>query len=339
MVLHGMAGLAACRFINRQKFGVLIFHHFREPDLPYLKAICGHLASRFEPMPLSAIVNSIENQTALPSNAITVTVDDGYRDFLVHGHPIFHKYGIPTTVFVVAGFADGRLWLWHDQINHALLNTSRKSIRLALGHRSVEFDLSTDQSRAKAFYTLCEELKAVPNDLRLNVLAQLGKIKDIEIPPEPPANWAALNWGELRALASLDVEIGCHTDSHPILSRLANWRDLDREIRGAKKLIEEKIGKPVRHFAYPNGRFIDIGPAAIRSVREAGYRSAVTCDWGLNSLKVEQLQIRRIPLNFDTEFRYAVESLAGLHLRINGSADFVRSCRKSKTDSCLHIHQ
>lgn len=314
MVLHEMGGLAAFRFINRNKFGVLMFHRFREPDLPNLAALCDHLTRHFELVPLSAIADSIENQTALPRNAVAVTIDDGYRDFLVHGCPIFHKYKIPTTVFVVAGFADGRLWLWHDQLEYGLLNTSRKSIEVTLNQKFVEFDLSTDQRRVAAVDTLREALKEVSNDERLRFLSEFGKMKDIEIPPEPPPDWAPLNWRELRALASQDVEVGCHTDTHPILSRVANRQDLDKEIRCAGKLIEEKIGRPIRHFCYPNGRLMDIGPAAIRSVREAGYRSAVTCDWGLNPLdNVERLQIRRIPMDCDTDYRYAAESFAGLH--------------------------
>ena len=77
-----------------------------------------------------------------------------------------------------------------------------------------------------------------------------------------------MSWDELRAAASEGVEIGCHTETHPILSRLSNRLELEREIRGAKEHLEECLGFDVRHFCYPNGHPIDIGEAAIRR-REA----------------------------------------------------------------------
>src|SRR5271163_4375494 len=91
VVLHKMGGLAALRSRHRREFGVLAFHSFSERDQANVAAICSHIARYFEPVSLSAIVDALDGVKALPDNAITITVDDGYRNFLLHGHPIFRR--------------------------------------------------------------------------------------------------------------------------------------------------------------------------------------------------------------------------------------------------------
>ena len=314
VVLHSMGGLAVVRGQHRREFGVPMFHSFKEADRPNIDALCAHIARYYEPVSLSTVVSAIEQRNPLPDNAITVTIDDGYRSFLRHGHPIFRKHRIPTTLYAVVGFADGRLWLWPDQIEFGLRHTPRTSLRTHLNGTSREFALSTPAERTDAIFRLSEELKEMPNEQRLAFLAEFGSLCGVEIPSGAPPEHAAMTWDELRAVAAEGVEIGCHTDSHPILSRLANAHELEREVSGARQQMEERLKMPVRHFCYPNGRAMDIGEAAIRCARDAGYASAVTCTWGLNTIATEPLEIRRTPFESAVDFRYGVELLAGLHL-------------------------
>ena len=306
--------LAALRKGHRREFGVLMFHSFQEADRANVEADCAHITRYFEPVSLSAIVESLGNSKKLPDHAVTITIDDGYRNFLLHGHPIFRRHRIPTTLFAVAGFSDGRLWLWPDQIEFGLMHTSQKSVAVNVNGEPVEFALTTPGERTVAVSRVRQALKEVPNDRRLRFLAEFGALCGVEIPPLPPASCAPMSWDDLRAVAADGVEIGCHSDSHPILSRLATSHELDREIRGAGRQMEERLGIPVRHFCYPNGREIDIGEAAIRCVREAGYASAVTCTWGFNTIEAEPLQIRRIPFESSIPLDWGVELLAGLHM-------------------------
>jgi peptidoglycan/xylan/chitin deacetylase (PgdA/CDA1 family) len=63
--------------------------------------------------------------------------------------------------------------------------------------------------------------------------------------------------------------IGSHTATHPDLTRCGEDR-LARETAGSKRLIEERLGIPVRHFAYPWGRF---DARVLSHVRQAGYET------------------------------------------------------------------
>jgi peptidoglycan/xylan/chitin deacetylase (PgdA/CDA1 family) len=130
-----------------------------------------------------------------------------------------------------------------------------------------------------------------------------------------------MTFDELRAVAADGVEIGCHTETHPILSRVASPSKLEREICGAKDFLESRLGRPVNHFCYPNGRAIDISAAAAAMVRKAGYLSATTTTWGMNPVQIDPMGIRRIPFSGDTSPQYGAELLAGLHLPDNIIAD------------------
>ena len=222
---------------------------------------------------------------------------------------------IPATLYTVAGFSDGQLWLWTDQIAFGLRHTTRSSLRTQLRDGdALELSLRTPEEKADAKFRLTETLKEVSNDQRIAFLAEFGKLCGVDIPPHPPGGCEAMSWDELRAVAADGIEIGCHTQTHPILSRLANRAELETEIRGARQHMEERLGFDVRHFCYPNGRPMDVGEAAMRCVREAGFASAVTCSYGLNTLEADRFQIRRIPFNGDLDLHYGQELLAGLHM-------------------------
>lgn len=311
-----MGGLATLRLVHRGKFRALMFHEFEESLCKNLDLICKYISCNYEPVSLSAIAAAIYSKRRLPANAVTVTVDDGYRNFLMFGHPIFKKHGISTTVYAVTGFADGRLWLWTDQVAFILEQTARKafSVEVEKG-KLLDLDLSSATSRSQATRSLCEALKEVPNRHRLEFLHGFASLCSVEIPPLPPGERRALSWDEMRALAADGVEIGCHTDSHPILSRVSDHVELQREIRGAKEVMEARLKRRVDHFCYPNGREIDISEATVACVREAGFLSSVTCTYGLNTLQANPLRIMRLPVEAGQKVEYTAEMLVGFHLR------------------------
>jgi peptidoglycan/xylan/chitin deacetylase (PgdA/CDA1 family) len=79
-----------------------------------------------------------------------------------------------------------------------------------------------------------------------------------------------MSWDELRENASMGVEIGSHTVSHPHLTRLGD-SDLKRELDVSKKRIEDELRRPCRFLAYPYGEQDSRVRAAARS---AGYEAA-----------------------------------------------------------------
>jgi len=63
-----------------------------------------------------------------------------------------------------------------------------------------------------------------------------------------------MSWEELAQIAKAGIRIGCHTATHPFLSRLST-AELEEELHRGRAAIEQRIGMPVDTFAYPYGDF------------------------------------------------------------------------------------
>ncbi|MEK6807229.1 MAG: polysaccharide deacetylase family protein [Pseudomonadota bacterium] len=109
-----------------------------------------------------------------------------------------------------------------------------------------------------------------------------------------------VKWGEaaeqlmdaaqLREWLAAGHAIGSHTSSHVNLAKvpLAKARE---EISASKKKLENLFGIPIRHFCYPYGGW----NAAVRDlVMEAGYETATTLDFGLNTPATPKLELKRL---------------------------------------------
>ncbi|PWT99277.1 MAG: hypothetical protein C5B51_27640 [Terriglobia bacterium] len=261
-----------------------MYHRF--PSAQGLEAQCRHLRDCYQPLALTEAADSLKSGRPLPPNSVAVTIDDGHRDFLEIAHPVFSKYRIPVTVYLVTGFVDGTLWLWADQVRYAFQHTRLPHFR--------QFTLASKEQRTRAAGETCEALKLLANADRLAELAQMPQLLEVEIPSKPPPGCEPLTWDEVRALARTSVEFGAHTQTHPVLSRVSSAPELDYEIAGSKRRIEEMLGVPVRHFCYPNGSNRDINPEAVAAVRSAGCLTAVTTESGLNSPGDDLFRLRRI---------------------------------------------
>lgn len=80
------------------------------------------------------------------------------------------------------------------------------------------------------------------------------------------------DWDTLITLAREGVEIGAHTLTHREVSRLAP-AELEAEIAGCRKAIEDRSGAPCTSFAWPFGRASAMSDAALQVTAEAGYRA------------------------------------------------------------------
>jgi peptidoglycan/xylan/chitin deacetylase (PgdA/CDA1 family) len=101
---------------------------------------------------------------------------------------------------------------------------------------------------------------------------------------------------QLRELANLGFEIGCHSMTHTYLSDL-DQAGLHREIMEAKLQLEQIIGKPVEHFSCPGGRY---NQRVVEVARRSGYRSMATSRTYVNSPATDPFALGRVPVMRET---------------------------------------
>jgi peptidoglycan/xylan/chitin deacetylase (PgdA/CDA1 family) len=246
------------RTLRRSRFpgvAVLGYHGLRGDDWPVGSMAFENLhvrASRFDahcrvirdtcdPISLDDWRTALSGGAPLPPRPVLITFDDGYRSVGTIGAPILAAYGLPAVVFACSDPMERRRLLWFDHV----------------AERDGE--------------PAVEPWKARPYDEWLASCAQAAPTVRDDDPR------ALMTPAEVEALSRQSgIEIGGHTARHPILARAtpAQQRAEIGENRGA---IERWTGRPVRAFAYPNGRpQVDYSGVAVALLLELGFDFAFT---------------------------------------------------------------
>jgi peptidoglycan/xylan/chitin deacetylase (PgdA/CDA1 family) len=130
---------------------------------------------------------------------------------------------------------------------------------------------------------------------------------------------------QVREWLAAGHRIGSHSLSHPRLTRLS-LRDASEEISGSKKKLEDSFGVAVEDFCYPFG---DWNEAVRDLVMEAGYRTACTTDYGVNSPATSPLELRRIAVRHPSRSLKAIK--ARLEMALARPVNDVRLKAKGQT--------
>ena len=121
-----------------------------------------------------------------------------------------------------------------------------------------------------------------------------------------------MGWSEAAELVAQGMEIGSHSRTHPVLTGLAE-AEMENEIRGSKETIENRLGRPVRHFSYPHG-IHDV--RCQRLVAEAGYAGACSTLFGGNGPGTNPYRLHRSEISYyDTPWSFSFKVRTGFGMR------------------------
>jgi peptidoglycan/xylan/chitin deacetylase (PgdA/CDA1 family) len=294
-------GVGLLRRLARQiapKAIILLYHRVIEVDSdpqwlcvpPWLFA--EHLEIlRHKYYPLS-LVDLCERmrQGNLPPKAIVVTFDDGYADNLHAARPLLKQFDVPATTFVVAGQVGKTEEFWWDELARILLATpvlppflhltiagKVYTWSLKVGDSSVPIQhwnviKETDNPCHAAYREIALLLEGLDNQTREGLLTGLREWAGVDRMGR--TDYRSLSIEELGSLAQDGlVEIGAHTMTHPILSRLSRIEQL-AEIAESKRLLEKLAGRPVVSFSYPFGYQESYSLETVQLVKETGFACA-----------------------------------------------------------------
>lgn len=247
---------------------------------------------------------------------VAVTFDDGYRDNFVCAFPILKELGIPASIFLVSGHIESGQMPWYDLVRLAFKLTTRASFSLEhAGGPSGAFKSALDRLCGMENTLLWLRRMREP-DRRAAIprlFGELGVPSDLSLPNQ------MLRWDDIRQMSKQGISFGAHTVTHPVLSNVS-VAQLREEISESKRAIEQRLQRPVLHFAYPFGHYPDFGPQAKQFVRTAGYKTAVTAEWGVNEPGSDLFELRRFtPWDSDAaEFRLKLDWYRLRELRVAG---------------------
>ncbi len=240
----------------------------------------------FNVLPLPEAVARLKSGT-LPARAACITFDDGYADNLTLATPILQKHGLKATFFIATAYLNGGR-MFNDTVIEAIRRADADHIDLRaldLG----EHDVATPQAKAKAIGHILPIVKYLPLGKREDTVAELAQ----RVTRQPLPNDLMMTTAQLKALYAAGMEIGGHTERHPILARLDDAATR-AEIAAGRDWLESTLGNKVRVFAYPNGRPVaDYRPEQARIVESLGIEGAVSTQYGVSTRATDPWQLRR----------------------------------------------
>lgn len=216
-----------------------------------------------------------------------VTFDDGYRDVYENAFPLLERKGIPFAVYVVTDLVGTERLQLHDELYLLLSAALNLDTAARLDCWEAIADAATeDPNGVTAVMNKVESLGDPYRATRLmlhglsveglrNASAVLGSRVALE--DDCRQEYFSVDWAMLEAMTRRGVTVGSHTRSHPLLASTPEPVVQD-ELEGSRHALEQRLGVPIRHLAYPDGSF---NAATLKAADAAGYRTATTsCNHG-----------------------------------------------------------
>lgn len=257
------------------------------------------------------MVRKEKQRSASIRTPLVLTFDDGYRDNYTHGFALAQELEVPFTIYLIPGYIESGAYFWWGEGQRLVRRAQVDEItfeghtyhlhqpgeRTALG-RLIDTRLRYAHSIAEReqFLSSVREMLAVPTS-----------VLEEEIPSLP------LSWQQVQEMeTSGRVSFGAHTVSHPILAYLSDPTEVQQEIASCRTMLEQRLGHPVRSFAYPVGQRQHISESVVEAVRQAGYDWAVTTHYGFNTPQTDPYLLRRIEVDVDQHWLVMAAETAGL---------------------------
>lgn len=291
-----VAAAAFCGQGDRRALLIVTYHRVLETPDPLLPgepsaaefaAQLDALQRTFNLLPLPEAHARLQAGT-LPPRAACLTFDDGYANNCEIALPLLEQRGVPATVFIATGFLDGGR-MFNDTVIEAVRRAPRLLDLEPLGLKRYEFP--DDSARLRAIDEILPAIKHLDPAERARRAEFIAEIAGADMPRN-----LMMTSAQVRTLAERGVDVGGHTVTHPILTRVP-LDEARHEIEEGKRRLEEITGQRLKSFAYPNGRPNDDYTAEhAQLVQQAGFEVGVSTARAVAVRGCDPFQVPRTPI-------------------------------------------
>jgi peptidoglycan/xylan/chitin deacetylase (PgdA/CDA1 family) len=270
-----------------------------------------YVAQRYHVISGAELADCVKKGYKLPPHAAMITFDDGYYDNYTNAYPILKARNLPAIIFLATDYIGEKKPFYWDLIAFCFQHTKKTQVEFPYLGLQSWVDVTT---RNKAMQNWITILKRLPQAKKQDSVEKLPEILDVSLPVDAFAN-LMMSWSHARELSENGIEMGGHTASHPILTRIS-MDAASAELARSKKCIEETIGKRALSFAYPNGQADDFNNDLMERVRDAGFDIAFTLLPGptrYSTVMKNPFAIRRIFLSYKDSFPRFIAKLTGIN--------------------------
>jgi peptidoglycan/xylan/chitin deacetylase (PgdA/CDA1 family) len=299
------------RRLTRRQLRILCYHgfslgdeaHFRPGlfiDMAVFRRRLSYLQRRGYPIvKLDGALDSL-SQGTLPPGATVITIDDGFYGTYSEAVPVLQQMGFPATLYLTTYYCVHNHPIFRLTVQYMFWKTEAQCLELAgLGVASTAtVPLRRDEQQQRVMDEIIDfGENACTESQRCELARELGTRLSVDYDRLAQTRMLSLvSAKEAQELASGGVDLQLHTHRH----RFPTAREPAlREIADNREVLEPIAGQLLNHFCYPSGIWSE---RQWPWLTEAGIRSAVTCDAGLNDGTTPPLALRRFLDSNDVGF-------------------------------------
>ncbi len=252
----------------------------------------------FNVLSLADALDHLQNNS-LPPRAVCLTFDDGYASCYTEVLPILRRFNFSASFFIVSN-ALNQHGMWNDWIIETVRSISTNKLDL----RHLGLEVYTLDDKAKVALKIVEAVKYLPIQKRTKICEKIGHLCETRF------SALMLTTEQLLELHHQGMDIGGHTQNHPILKNLS-LAEAKREICLNKQDLEKILNTPIHFFAYPNGKLADdflVEHAHL--VKDCGYQAALTTEKACIDQFSDQWQLPRISPWDNSSWRFMLSMLS-----------------------------
>jgi peptidoglycan/xylan/chitin deacetylase (PgdA/CDA1 family) len=236
-------GLGGAAQRNDGRARILMLHGTPRRRERQLGRLLEYVRRHFEVVPLSAIVADSASRDVRFRRQVALTFDDGLANNIEVAYPVLQRLGLAATFFVCPGLVDTGRWLWNHEARERLRRLSTGALR----------ELALQLGAPADVEGFVDWLKRQPLAARRSAESIVrAATPHFSASAEQRHEFDIAGWEDLRELDPRVVTIGAHTLTHPILTTLPP-AEAEQEIAGSQRVLQARLHRPVRLFAYPNG--------------------------------------------------------------------------------------
>lgn len=250
---------------------------------------CRMLRENFDIISIEEAEKFLEGNFSSKRPKAVITFDDGYLDNYEEAFPVLRQMNLPATIFLPTQMIGQSEPLAHDKAFWLVKKGFEKkiSIQNCFINAGINGDLTREINKDGDMLSVTDKIVYLPATQRDAVIAELEKNLSIK---NYPKEYDLLDWEMVREMSRNQISFGVHSASHTVLT-LENETEFEREINESKKTLEEKLGREIISFAYPNGKF---NGKVRRHVVKSGYKLAVSTETHANRRGGDSFTLGRI---------------------------------------------
>ncbi len=307
----------ACWWRRRQGPYLVILSYHRAAENGTLRDHLLYLRRHYRVLHLDAALDELYAPETSPQRKsdqlapVVVTLDDGYNDNYSHGLTAANELQTPITIFLVPGYIESGERFWWLEADYLLSQTQVHEATI----EGKTYHLQQPAERADLAQLINSRVRNASSVAEREAFIQV--VRDALGNPtrltDEDKHSLPMNWEKILEMDKNEwVSFGVHTMHHPILGYLANPAEAEYEVHESHTVLEQRLGHPLRAFAYPVGWLDQAGYHGVRAVHESGFDWALTAVYGFNTPDTDPYLLRRIETDVSEHWLMVAAKASGV---------------------------